>query len=350
MKLISPENFKKKLNNKTINLYTLKNNQGCVTQITNYGGRIINFWIKDNRQKYIDIVLGHDNLDDYIKYTGTYFGAIIGRYGNRIANSKFTIDNKEYKLKSNEGKNLLHGGAHGFHNVVWQAKQVSNNKLKLTYLSRNKEEGFPGNLNVCVIYSLTDNNELKIEYSATTDEKTPINLTHHSYFNLNGVDKITKIDDHILQINANHYTPVNKKLIPLGNLAKVENTPFDFRLPKPIGFHINDNNDQLIIGNGYDHNFVLNDNLLTAAIVKSPNSGIVMEVVTNETGIQFYTGNFLDLIKAGKNKVSYGKRSAFCLETQHAPDSPNQRNFPSTILGANKEYKSLCIYKFSLEN
>ncbi len=350
MKLIPRERFKKTINEKTIDLFTLKNNNGSVTQITNYGGRIVNFWIKDIHQNYLDIVLGYDTIDDYLNATEAYFGAIIGRYGNRIAKGQFNIGNNEYKLNNNEGENQLHGGDKGFHNAIWDAEQLSNTTLKLSYLSKDKEEGYPGNLKVTVLYSLTNNNELKIEYSATTDKKTHVNLTHHSYFNLNGVKKPRQINDHILQINAKHYTPVNNELIPTGKITKVENTPFDFRAPKPIGKHINEENEQLILGSGYDHNFVLDGNQLkTAAIIKASHSGIAMEVITNEPGLQFYSGNFINVENSGKNNASYSKRAAFCLETQHAPNSPNQSNFPSTILEVNEEYKSMCIYKFTLE-
>ena len=294
--------------------------------------------------------MGYDTLEGYLQSNEIYFGALIGRYGNRIAKGKFSLNDSTYNLATNNQDNHLHGGKKGFHNVVWDAKQISDSALELKYLSKDGEEGYPGNLYVTVVYKLTDHNELEINYTASTDRATPINLTHHSFFNLNGAGK-GKINDHILQINASHYTPIIGGLIPTGSIETVNNTPFDFRAPTPIAKHLNDENQQLKYGFGYDHNFVLDGSgLKVAAVIVESNSGRKMKVITNEPGLQFYGGNFLDEKDIGKGKNSYGYRSAFCLETQHFPDSPNQSNFPSTILNIYNQYTSICIYKFEVKN
>jgi aldose 1-epimerase len=264
------------------------------------------------------------------------------------------LNEKAYTLATNNGENHLHGGRKGFNAVVWDAQQINNQRLELSYLSADGEEGYPGNLNVKVVYSLTDSNELKIEYSATTDRPTVVNLTHHSFFNLNGEGNGT-INDHVLHINADAYTPVDAELIPTGTLATVEGTPFDFRTPKAIKTDLQKADEQLHFGNGYDHNFVLNNNrknaegLQFAAKVSEPISGRTMEVWTNEPGLQFYGGNFLNGNDIGKSSKPYRFRSAFCLETQHYPDSPNQANFPTTILAPGATYHSICVYKFGAE-
>jgi len=349
IKLLNKNDFFKNINGKETTIYVLKNRNGLVSEITNYGARVISLWVPDNNGNFDDIVLGFDNIDDYINAKEKYFGATIGRYGNRIKEGKFLINDKEYYLEKNNGLNHLHGGNMGFSDVVWNAKQIDNQTLELNYFSKNMEEGYPGNLNVKIIYHLNNKDELKIEYFAKTDESTHVNLTHHSFFNLLGAGNET-INEHLLYINANSFTPVDETLIPTGNIELVANTPFDFSVPTKIGKRINQEDNQLNYGKGYDHNYVLNNSQseeIIAAKVYEKKSGRTLEVYTNEPGMQFYAGNFLSGT-IGKHGKSYKKRSAFCLETQHFPNSPNQKNFPSTILKPNEEYYSICIYKFSI--
>lgn len=346
--IISESNFEKTIDGKKVSLFTLKNENGIVTQITNYGGRVVTLWTPDKRGRMEDIVLGYESIDGYLSSNEIYFGAIIGRYSNRIGNGKFSIDGKKYTLATNNGGNHLHGGLKGFNNVVWDAKQIDGQTLELTYLSKDMEAGYPGNLDIKVIYKLTNDNELKVEYWATTDAPTVLNLTHHSFFNLHGAGK-GSINDHILYINADKYTPVNEELIPTGEIAPVSGTPMDFMESIAIGERIENNFAQLKYGLGYDHNWVLNTENKTdqlAAKITEPESGRAIEVYTNEPGMQFYGGNFLDGNDTGKYGLSYKHRSAFCLETQHFPDSPNHPNFPSTRLSSGKEYYSVCIYRF----
>jgi len=343
-------NFKENINGKAITLYTLKNKNGAEAAITNYGGRLVSLLVPDRKQKLTDVVLGYDSLKSYRKKGESYFGAIIGRYGNRIAKGKFVLDGKPYQLQINDRTNTLHGGFDGFFAQVWDARKTDGQTLKLSYLSKDNEAGYPGNLTVKVTYKLTDNNELLISYSAVTDKTTIVNLTNHAYFNLNGAGNET-ITDHLLTIEADSYTPVDQTLIPTGKIEKVSGTPFDFTRPTLIGARINDKNVQLGYGKGYDHNFVLRagSGLRKVATVSSPKTGIAMEVLTEEPGIQFYSGNFLTgTTHDGKGKAAYGHRSAFCLETQHFPDSPNQPSFPSTVLKPGKEYKTVTVYKFSV--
>ena len=349
IKLLNKNDFFKNIKGKETTIYVLKNRNGLISEITNYGARIVSLWVPDNNGNFDDIVLGFDNIDDYINAKEKYFGATIGRYGNRIKEGKFLINDKEYYLEKNNGLNHLHGGNMGFSDVVWNAKQIDNQTLELNYFSKNMEEGYPGNLNVKIIYHLNNKDELKIEYFAKTDESTHVNLTHHSFFNLLGAGNET-INEHLLYINANSFTPVDETLIPTGNIELVANTPFDFSVPTKIGKRINQEDNQLNYGKGYDHNYVLNNSQskeIIAAKVYEKKSGRTLEVYTNEPGMQFYAGNFLSGT-IGKHGKSYKKRSAFCLETQHFPNSPNQKNFPSTILKPNEEYYSICIYKFSI--
>ena len=349
IKLLNKNDFFKNINGKETTIYVLKNRNGLVSEITNYGARVVSLWVPDNNGNFDDIVLGFDNIDDYINAKEKYFGATIGRYGNRIKEGKFLINDKEYYLEKNNGLNHLHGGNMGFSDVVWNAKQIDNQTLELNYFSKNMEEGYPGNLNVKIIYHLNNKDELKIEYFAKTDESTHVNLTHHSFFNLLGAGNET-INEHLLYINANSFTPVDETLIPTGNIELVANTPFDFSVPTKIGKRINQEDNKLNYGKGYDHNYVLNNSQseeIIAAKVYEKKSGRTLEVYTNEPGMQFYAGNFLSGT-IGKHGKSYKKRSAFCLETQHFPNSPNQKNFPSTILKPNEEYYSICIYKFSI--
>ncbi len=344
-------NFTGEVNGKATHLFTLVNKNGMQVAITNYGGRIVSLMVKDKSGAFKDVVLGYDNVKTYQKRGEPYFGALIGRYGNRIGKAKFSLNGKEYTLEKNDGANSLHGGAHGYWMQVWDAKQVGKNVLELSYLSKDGEAGYPGNLNVKVVYTLTDNNEVKIDYSATTDQATPVNLTNHAYFNLNGAGDSSILNNE-LRIAADNITPVDNTLIPTGKITPVKGTAFDFTSFKAIGKEIGDAADeQLKFGKGYDHNFVLNKHTLKDAIatVKSPVTGIVMDVYTDEPGIQFYSGNFLDgRAKDGKGGVAYPLRSALCLETQHYPDSPNKPEFPSTTLNPGQTYKTTTIYKFSV--
>lgn len=346
--LLNKSDFETEIDGKQVQLYTLKNHSGMISEITNYGGKVVSLWTSNRKGHYEDIVLGYSNIKDYLKSKEKYFGALIGRYGNRIADGKFALNAKEYDLAQNNGPNHLHGGNKGLESVVWDAKQVDGQTLELRYISKNMEEGYPGNLNIKVVYKLTNNNELKIEYWASTDEPTVINLTHHSFFNLKGAGN-GAINNHLLQINAAYYTPVDNGLIPTGEIASVENSPFDFQKMIEIGQRVDAENQQLKYGLGYDHNFVLNqklEGLNYAAKVVEPVSGRTMEVYTNEPGLQFYGGNFLNGTEIGKNNKAYDYRTAFCLETQHFPDSPNKNNFPTTKLNPGEKYYSICIYKF----
>jgi aldose 1-epimerase len=329
---------------------TLLNKNGMNARVTSYGGKLMSLWVPDKNGALGDVVLGYDSAEHYIN-GNPYFGAMIGRYGNRIAKGKFKIDDKEYSLALNNGNNSLHGGPRGFHNVNWQLRQITPDSIELYYLSKDGEEGYPGNMKVKVTYSLTDENELVIGYEATTDQPTVINLTHHSFFNLSGEGN-NSILDHILYINADSYTPVDEGLIPDGRLVSIKGTPFDFTNPTRIGERIDNNDVQLTYGRGYDHNWILKrkaNDLELAAKVVDPKSGRMMEVWTTEPGLQFYSGNFLDGTDVGKGGKKYPYRSAFCLEAQHFPDSPNQPAFPSTVLQPNQVYRQTTIYKFSAE-
>lgn len=319
-------------------------------KVTNFGARLVSLLIPDKNGKMVDVVLGFGTLDEYLKAKDPYFGPTVGRFANRIANGRFMLDGKEFLLPRNNGPNTLHGGKKGFYNVEWDAVQPDSRTLILTYLSKDGEEGFPGNLKVKLTYSLTDDSGLKLEYEAVTDIKTVVNLTNHSYFNLNG-EGSGKILDHLLQINADEYTPVDSVSIPLGNSNKVKDTPFDFRILTPIGQQIKADHIQLSHGKGYDHNFVLrgfSNRMKHAATVIGDLSGIKMDIYTEEPGLQFYSGNFM----SGKNRLKNGSvdsfRSAFALETQHFPDSPNQPTFPSTVLNVGEKYHTVSVYKFSV--
>ncbi|MFT3845711.1 MAG: aldose epimerase family protein [Lacibacter sp.] len=350
-KLPSAEAFKATIDGKATALYVLKNKNNMQAAVTNYGGRLVSLLVPGVNDQLVDVVAGFDSVLQYQSSTEPYFGATIGRYGNRIAKGKFSLDGKQYTLFTNNGINTLHGGKKGFQYVVWDAQQTSDTSLVLTYLSKDMEEGFPGNLSVKVIYTLTADNSLQIDYEATTDKKTVVNLTNHAFFNLNGEGSGT-INNHTLMINADHYTPVDSTLIPTGAIAIVENTPFDFRKPVTIGSRVDADDEQLKNGKGYDHNFVLNtstpNGLNRVATVVGDQTKIAMDVYTIEPGLQFYGGNFMQ----SKNKMKGGKkdefRTAFCLETQHFPDSPNQPSFPSTVLEPGKVYKTTSVYTFSV--
>ncbi len=336
-----------------IHLYTLRNSQGVETSITNYGGRVVTLKTPDREGNFDDIVLGFESLDGYLG-KNPYFGAVVGRYANRIANGRFRLNGATHTLACNNGPNALHGGLEGFDKVAWQAREISNGSapaLELRYHSKDGEEGYPGNLDVTVTYALTADNALNIEYRATTDQDTVLNLTNHSYFDLAGHGS-GGILEHRVTINAEKFTPVNADIIPTGELRAVEGTPFDFRKPTPIGARIDEPEEQLLYGHGYDHNFVLNRNAggpTLAARVLEPSRGRILEVHTTEPGIQFYTGNHLGAGVKGKGDWVCGFRCAFCLETQHFPDSPNHPNFPSTELKAGQLYHSTTIFKFSVD-
>jgi aldose 1-epimerase len=347
--------FGKSPDGQPVDLFVLTNKGGAEVSITNYGGAVVSVKVPDRNGKLADVVLGYDTLDGYVN-DKAYFGATVGRYGNRIAHAQFVLDGKTYTLAKNNGDNSLHGGIKGFNKAVWTAKTLSakdGQSLELSYLSKDGEEGFPGNLKVSVVYTLKDSNALSIAYSATTDKKTVLNLTNHSYFNLAG-EGSGDILGHLLMIQADKFTPVDASLIPTGELRDVAGTPFDFRKSTAIGARINQDDEQLKLGSGYDHNFVLRAvpeslEFLGAARVVEPTSGRVLEVFTTEPGVQFYTGNFLDGKTPGKGGHTYPRRSAFCLETQHFPDSPNQPKFPSVVLNPGERYHSVTTYKFSVE-
>lgn len=335
------------IDGKAVQLYTLKNASGASVKITNYGGRVVSILVPNKDNKLVDVALGYDSVKSYQKEGESFFGALIGRYGNRIGKGKFTLAGKEYQLQLNNGPNTLHGGNDGFFSKVWDAKQ-DGQKLELNYISKDGEAGYPGTLSVKVVYTLTDANALQIDYTATTDKTTIVNLTNHTYFNLSGEGSGT-ILDHELMIAADAYTPVDSTLIPTGKLELVKGTAFDFNVAKAIGKDIEKVDEQLKFGKGYDHNFALrkNDGKTPVAVVKSPITGIKMEVYTTEPGLQFYCGNFMTGIdKDGKGGKSYPHRSAFCLETQHFPDAPNHPNFASTVLNPGETYSTSTTYKF----
>jgi aldose 1-epimerase len=348
------KSFGKTPDGQPVDLYVLTAKGGAEASITNYGGAVVSLKAPDRNGKLADVVLGYDNAEGYVN-DKSFFGALVGRYGNRIGHAQFALDGKTYTLAKNNGENSLHGGIKGFNKAVWTAKIIpakDGQSLELSYLSKDGEEGFPGNLKVSVIYTLTESNALRITYSATSDKKTVVNLTNHSYFNLAGQGS-GDILGHLLIIQADKFTPVDAGLIPTGELRDVAGTPFDFRKPLAIGARIDQDEEQLKLGGGYDHNFVLRRSNGTgeslAARVLEPASGRVLEVWTTEPGVQFYTGNFLDGKTIGKGGVTHPRRSAFCLETQHYPDSPNQPKFPSVVLNPGERYQTITTYKFSVE-
>ncbi|MDO4630334.1 MAG: aldose epimerase family protein [Planctomycetia bacterium] len=347
-----------------VKLYTMTNDNGMVVKISNYGALITSIMVPDKEGKMADVALGFDSVEGYASDACPYFGAVVGRYGNRIANGQFKIDGKTYDITKNEnGITCLHGGKVGFNKKIWSIEQKDHEKamiLKCRMQSKDGEEGFPGNLDVTVTYLLPKaDNTLIVLYGAKTDKATPVNLTQHCYFNLEGAGE-GDILGHVLSLNADKFTVVNETLIPTGELRDVEGTPFDFREPVAIGERIEQDYDQLKIGGGYDHNWVLNQpeivededgkkQMTPCATVLAPKSGRTMEVYTTEPGVQFYCGNFLDGSLTGKGGKAYGKRSGFCLETQHYPDSPNQKDFPSTILRPGEEYRTVTVFRFGVE-
>jgi aldose 1-epimerase len=334
-----------------VDIFTLTNAHGVEVRAITYGGIVTSLRVPDREGRLDDVVLGYDNLDGYLQNNSPYFGAIIGRYANRIAKGSFTLDGKIYRLATNNGPNHLHGGRKGFDKVLWQGegfRSAEGAGVVFRYTSPDGEEGYPGTLTASVTYTLNDRNELIVDYLATSGKPTPVNMTHHSYFNFTGSKR--DVLDHELTIDADRYTPVDSTLIPTGSLESVDGTPFDFRKPAAIGARIEQDHEQLRNGQGYDHNFVLNrqgDGLVHAARVTERSTGRVLDVSTTEPGLQFYSGNFLDGAISGKSGQVYGKRYGFCLETQHFPDSPNHPNFPSTILRPGREYRSRTVFAFS---
>lgn len=359
IQIMEQKNFNTVIDGKPVSLYTLKNPQGMVAQITNFGGRVVSLWTPDRDNNFADIVTGFKTIEGYQKAHEVFFGALIGRYGNRIAKGKFTLNGKEYTLPVNNGVNQLHGGVKGFHNVVWDARPFKNinneDALELKYLSKNGEEGYPGNLSVKVVYTLTNDNELRIEYLATTDQPTVINLTHHSFFNLFGFsgDVAKSINNHVLKINGYYYTPTDDGFIPTGVIAPVKDTPMDFTKPLAIGERVNENFQDLINGKGYDHNWILDkhgDKMTEAAVIYEPSNGRQIRVITDQPALQFYGGNFFSGKDTGKYGEVYTYRTSFALETQHYPDSPNHLDFPITTLYPGQIYHHSCIYKFEINN
>ena len=344
-------NFQTTVDGKSTDLYYLKNKNGLEITVTNFGARIVELFVPDRDGKFEDIVLGHDHIDKYVNYgkTERFLGSTIGRYGNRIARGTFTLDGVEYTLPINNDPNSLHGGTEGFDMLVWDARQPDPQTIEFRLVSPDGDQGYPGTLTVEMTYKLNDDNELEIVHKATTDKKTVVNLTHHSFFNLHGAGNGT-INDHILTINASNYNPVDSTLIPDGPVASVEGTPMDFRTPTMIGERVDQDFVQLNYGRGYDHNWVLDrktaNDLEQAAVVYEPVSGREMEVWTTEPGIQFYGGNFFDGSFTGKEGKPYKFRASLALETQHYPDSPNRPDFPSTVLEPRQNYYHKCVYKF----
>ncbi|HEA28440.1 MAG TPA: galactose mutarotase [Leeuwenhoekiella sp.] len=351
-KQLKKKDFNTLINGKQVDLYWIEGDS-IKAAFTNYGGRIVGLWVPDRNGEMTDVVAGMGSVKGYANATEPYFGATIGRVGNRIAKGKFEVDGKEYSLPLNNGENTLHGGEKGFQYVVWNAEQRDAKTLVLTYISPDMEEGFPGKLKVKVTYSITNNQTLKMEYQAETDQKTPVNLTNHAFFNLNG-EGSGSILDHRVKLYANEFTPVDNGLIPSGEIKNVEGTPFDFTQFQTIGKRIDAASEQLKFGKGYDHNFVLNETkaeeMNHAATVVGDESSIKMDVFTEEPGVQFYSGNFMQGDNEFKCGVNDDFRTAFALETQHFPDAPNQKNFPSVMLNPAEEYHTVSLYRFSIQS
>jgi aldose 1-epimerase len=347
---VAQKTYGRLLDGTEVSLFKLTNSKGAETEITNYGGIVVSLKVPDRKGQMGDVLLGYDKLEDYVKET-PYFGCLVGRYGNRIGKGKFTLNGQNYLLATNNNENHLHGGVKGFDKVVWTAKPLEGGKagpaLELKYVSKDGEEGYPGTLSVTAVYTLTEDNELRLDYTATTDKDTICNLTQHNYFNLAGEGDILK---HELMIKANHFTPVDAGLITTGEMRLVAGTPFDFRKPTAIGARVNAADEQLKFGGGYDHNWVINKKtgkLELMARVTEPTTGRILEVLSTEPGLQFYCGNFLDGHLIGKGGKAYAHRTGFCLEPQHYPDSPNRPEFPSVVLKPGQTYTNTIIYRFS---
>jgi aldose 1-epimerase len=355
VQLFPSTNFDTIVDGKNVSLYTLKNANGMSVQVTNYGARLVDLWVPDKNGNFQDVIWGFEKIGDYLKATDIFAGPIVGRYGNRIGKGQFSLNGKAYQLMLNNHGNQLHGGTKGFYTKVWQARPFKNEKgeeaVELTYLSPSGEEGYPGNMSVKVIYTVTANNELSISYEATTDTTTIINLTSHAYFNLHGTTS-QSTNSHILTIYADTYTPTDSLLIPTGEIADLTNTPLDFRKPTTVGERINTDFLALKYGLGYDHNFVLNKKGLEislAAEVYEPATGIVMKVSTDQPAIQFYSGNFMDGKDTGKRGDKHNYRTGIALEAQNYPDAPNHPNFPSAVLKPGNKYKQVTVYAFEVK-
>ena len=347
------ENFQKVINGKETDLYVLTNENGMEVAVTNYGGSLVAIMVPDKNGVYANVIQGHDNIDDCVSSPEPFLSTLVGRYGNRICHGKFTLNGKQYNLAINNGPNHLHGGPTGFHARVWDAEQISNKCLVLRYVSAYYEEGFPGELKMTVMYTLTDDNEIVIDYKGTTNKKTIVNMTSHGFFSLTGIANPTPSqEDVICTINADYYIPIDENCIPTGEILKVKGTPFDFTEPHTVGERINADHEQIKNGAGYDHCYVLNKKepgeLSFAAKIVEPVSGRSMEVYTTEPGVQFYSDNWADGYK-GQHGATFGKRSGLCFEAQHFPDSPNRAHFPSVVLKPGQVYTQKTIYKFGVE-
>lgn len=351
---LNPEKFRKTINGKDVNLYTLVNSAGNEVSITNYGGAIVSIMVPDREGNMANVIQGHDNIEDVINSPEPFLSTLIGRYGNRIAKGKYWLNGKEYYLAVNNGPNHLHGGPTGFHARVWDAEQITPQTLVLRYISAYYEEGFPGELSMNVMFTFNDRNELIIEYRGKCNKKTVVNMTHHGFFSLAGIDNPTPSAENVIcEINADYYLPIDETSIPTGEILKVEGTPFDFRKPQVVGSRIDADDEQIKNGAGYDHCFVLNKHepgeLSFAARITEPVSGRTMEVYTTEPGVQFYSDNWADGYK-GQNGATFPRRSALCFEAQHFPDSPNHPYFPSVVLRPGEVYTQKTIYKFGVDN
>lgn len=352
MQIINEADFKGTFKGKETALYTLKNKNGLVAQVTNFGAKIVSLFVPDRDGNFVDVVQGYNTIEEWIK-GNAYFGATCGRVANRIAKGKFTIDGVEYQLPINNGPNSLHGGPEGFSNQMYEADGVietdGQQSVSMKYVSVDGEEGYPGTVTFTITFSLNDDNEFRLDYHATTDKATHVNIASHSFFNLEG-EACQQIDDHIIMINANSFTPTDETNVPTGEILPVEGTPFDFREPKVVGKDIDADDEQIKYGVGYDHNFVLDkplNEMGLAAVYTEPKSGRVMEVYTTQPGVQFYSNNWMDGTDKGKSGIGYEKRSSLCLETQHFADSANKPNFPTTLLKPGEDYKHTCIHKFA---
>ncbi len=355
LELLKDVNFKMEIGGKLTALYTLKNKNGMVVQLTNYGARVVALYVKDKSQHLQDVVWGYPSIKEYLNSTDIYCGPIVGRFGNRIGKGQFKLDGKNYQLTLNNHGNHLHGGTKGFESKVWDGKIIKTvagtEAVKMSYLSTDGEEGYPGNLKISVTYSLTDGNELKIQYEAETDAPTVINPTSHCYFNLHGTTQ-KSTNSHILQINADKYTPTDSLLIPTGEIVSLTGTPLDFRKPTAIGLRINKPFDALRFGKGYDHNYIANKKAGTMSLlatVYEPSTGIVMKVISNQPAIQFYSGNFMDGKDTGKRLDKHNFRTGIALEAQNYPDAPNKSNFPSSVLRPGQKYEQTTLYRFEIK-